>query len=384
MQHLETLLAHYGWEGTTLVALLLAMWFVQLRYYLFVYGPVASYRNNRRPTVREAEPPVSVVVPMFSEDYAFVEERLPLILAQEYRDFEVVLVYVGSDGDFYEDLQRLRHTFPQIAVTKIHLDPRFPISRKMALNVGIKSARNEHLVFSSTDAVPRTDRWLSLMAGGFRKGDIVLGYCGIEPGKGVWNRLARTWRMMHSADWLAAAVRRRPYRGTLHNLGITKALYFGANGFSHLNMNISEDDLFMQRIMTAENVSIVLSPRASLRERPWGGFRWWFGTERYYGSAIPFYPSRVRSYLRWEPLSRTIFLAAACCALAVLPPELKIAAGVLVAARYAAVLVAVRRLARRLGEQRLLAAYFLYDLLSPVLQLLVSAALLRKDARVWR
>ncbi len=77
MQHLETLLAHYGWEGTTLVALLLAMWFVQLRYYLFVYGPVASYRNNRRPTVREAEPPVSVVVPMFSEDYAFVEERLP-------------------------------------------------------------------------------------------------------------------------------------------------------------------------------------------------------------------------------------------------------------------------------------------------------------------
>ena len=56
MQHLETLLAHYGWEGTTLVALLLAMWFVQLRYYLFVYGPVASYRNNRRPTVREAEP----------------------------------------------------------------------------------------------------------------------------------------------------------------------------------------------------------------------------------------------------------------------------------------------------------------------------------------
>lgn len=234
MQHLETLLAHYGWEGTTLVALLLAMWFVQLRYYLFVYGPVASYRNNRRPTVREAEPPVSVVVPMFSEDYAFVEERLPLILAQEYRDFEVVLVYVGSDGDFYEDLQRLRHTFPQIAVTKIHLDPRFPISRKMALNVGIKSARNEHLVFSSTDAVPRTDRWLSLMAGGFRKGDIVLGYCGIEPGKGLWNRMARTWRMMHSADWLAAAVRRRPYRGTLHNLGITKALYFGANGFSHL------------------------------------------------------------------------------------------------------------------------------------------------------
>lgn len=384
MQHLETLLAHYGWEGTTLVALLLAMWFVQLRYYLFVYGPVASYRNNRRPTVREAEPPVSVVVPMFSEDYAFVEERLPLILAQEYRDFEVVLVYVGSDGDFYEDLQRLRHTFPQIAVTKIHLDPRFPISRKMALNVGIKSARNEHLVFSSTDAVPRTDRWLSLMAGGFRKGDIVLGYCGIEPGKGVWNRLARTWRMMHSADWLAAAVRRRPYRGTLHNLGITKALYFGANGFSHLNMNIGEDDLFLQKVFTRDNASVVLSPRATLREKTWGGMGWWLSRLRYYGSAVKFYPRAVRNYTRWELGSRVLFFLTVLCALAVMPWEYAAAAGALALVRYAVVAIQVRRIARRLGERGLVARYFLYDLFGPLFAALLALMLLRKDQRVWR
>lgn len=384
MQHLETLLAHYGWEGTTLVALLLAMWFVQLRYYLFVYGPVASYRNNRRPTVREAEPPVSVVVPMFSEDYAFVEERLPLILAQEYRDFEVVLVYVGSDGDFYEDLQRLRHTFPQIAVTKIHLDPRFPISRKMALNVGIKSARNEHLVFSSTDAVPRTDRWLSLMAGGFRKGDIVLGYCGIEPGKGVWNRLARTWRMMHSADWLARAVRRRAYRGTLHNFGFTKRIYFGANGFSHLNMNIGEDDLFMQKVMTRDNVSVILSPRASLREKTWGGMGWWMSQLRYYGSAFRFYPQTVRNYIQWELGSRSLFFLTVVCAAAVMPFEFKIAALALLVIRFLIVAIEVQRIARRLGESGMMGRYFVYDLLSPLWALALSVMLMRKDDRVWR
>lgn len=388
MQFLESLahtfLASYGWEGTALAGILLVLLGVQLHYYIFVYGRIPNYKNNRREEVLDADPPVSVILPLFSEDYGFVEERLPLILAQSYSKFEVVIIYVGADTDFYEDLTRLKQSFPQITTTKIHLNPRFPISRKMALNVGIKSAHYEHLIFTSTDTCPQTDRWLSLMAKGFTRGEIVVGYCGVEHTKGLKNYLMRTWRMMHATEWLARAVRRRPYRGMLQNFGFTKTLYFDNNGFNHLNMNIGEDDLFMQRIMTAENVSIVLSPRASLRERPWGGFRWWFGTERYYGSAIPFYPSRVRSYLRWEPLSRTIFLAAACCALAVLPPELKIAAGVLVAARYAAVLVAVRRLARRLGEQRLLAAYFLYDLLSPVLQLLVSAALLRKDARVWR
>ncbi len=83
----------------------------------------------------------------------FVEERLPLMLAQNYPDFEVVIVYVGHDSDFYEELVRLKQSFPQIVTTKIHLDPRFPISRKMALNVGIKSAHYECMVFTSTDAV---------------------------------------------------------------------------------------------------------------------------------------------------------------------------------------------------------------------------------------
>ena len=184
MQFFDTILTSYGWEGIALAGAVLAMFGVQLYYYIFVYGRIPGYKNNRRPAVLEADPQVSVVIPLFSEDYSFVEERLPLILAQNYPDFEVVIVYVGHDSDFYEELVRLKQSFPQIVTTKIHLDPRFPISRKMALNVGIKSAHYECMVFTSTDAVPQTDRWLALMAKGFTRGEIVVGYCGVERGKG--------------------------------------------------------------------------------------------------------------------------------------------------------------------------------------------------------
>ena len=51
----------------------LAMFGVQLYYYIFVYGRIPGYKNNRRSAVLDAEPPVSVVVPLFSEDYSFVE-----------------------------------------------------------------------------------------------------------------------------------------------------------------------------------------------------------------------------------------------------------------------------------------------------------------------
>ena len=384
MQFFDDFLACYGWEGAALAGSMLLLLCVQFHYYIFAYGRIPGYKNSRRAAELDSEPPVSVVVPLFSEDYSFVEERLPLILAQNYPDFEVVIVYVGHDADFYEDLARLKQSFPQIATTKIQLDPRFPISRKMALNVGIKSAHYECMVFTSTDAVPQTDRWLSLMAKGFMRGEIVVGYCGVERRKGFANYMMRTWRMMHSANWIARAVRRRAYRGTLHNYGFTKRIYFGANGFSHLNMNIGEDDLFMQQVMTRDNVSVILSPRATLREKTWGGMGWWMSQLRYYGSAFRFYPQAVRTYVSWELWSRVLFFATAACAMAVMPLEYKIAALALVIVRYIVVVLEVRRVARRLGESGIMGPYFIYDLLSPLWAAVLWAMLLRRDDRVWR
>ena len=384
MEFFNRIITHYGWEGTALAGVLLVMFGIQLYYYLFVYGRIPKYKDTRRPEILSETPPVSVVIPLFSEDYAFVEEILPLIVAQEYPDFEVVIVYVGRDTDFYDDLVRIKQSFPQITATKIELNPRFPISPKMALNVGIKSAHYEHLLFTTPDVYPTSDRWLSLMANGFRRGEIVLGYCGMERGKGIANSLIRTWRMMHSVDWISSAVCGRPYRGMRQNYGFTKRLYFGANGFSHLNMNIGEDDLFMSRIIAPGNVSVVLSPRATLREKSWGGLRWWIGTQRFFGGAIPFYPLWVKNFIQWELGSRILFWLAAIVALAVMPWEFKIAAGVLLLARFAIVLVEARRISRRLGEEKICGRYFLYDLLSPFFALLLGLLLLRKDERVWR
>ena len=328
MEFFNRIITHYGWEGTALAGVLLVMFGIQLYYYLFVYGRIPKYKDTRRPEILSETPPVSVVIPLFSEDYAFVEEILPLIVAQEYPDFEVVIVYVGRD--------------------------------------------------------PTSDRWLSLMANGFRRGEIVLGYCGMERGKGFANYLIRTWRMMHSVDWISSAVCGRPYRGMRQNYGFTKRLYFGANGFSHLNMNIGEDDLFMSRIIAPGNVSVVLSPRATLREKSWGGLKWWIGTQRFFGGAIPFYPLWVKNFIQWELGSRILFWLAAIVALAVMPWEFKIAAGVLLLARFAIVLVEARRISRRLGEEKICGRYFLYDLLSPFFALLLGLLLLRKDERVWR
>ncbi len=381
MHYLDNILALYGWVALVVIGSLLLLFCVQLYFYLFVYRKVAIFKNNRRANRIEEEPPISVIIPLMFEDHSFLEERLPLILAQNYHAFEIVIVYVGQDNDFYEDLAQLKFTFPQITTTKVKLDPRFPISRKMALNIGIKSAQYEHLIFSSNDASAQTDRWLSLMAKGFLKGDVVIGYCGMDANA---TYLSSMWRFVHSTVWLSRAVRGRAFRGTYHNMGFTKELYYAANGFNHLNMNIGEDDLFMQRIVKDDNASVILSPRATLRECSRGDFGQWLATQKYYNSTYRHYPHTVKRLLNIEPLSRLLLFATAVYGLVTLPDELKIAVGALLFVRYIVVVLVMRRIARRLGERARIGIYFIYDIASLLVGALLLLTSLRRDKRVWR
>jgi hypothetical protein len=156
------------------------------------------------------------------------------------------------------------------------------------------------------------------------------------------------------------------------------------NGFGNLNMNTGEDDLFMQQIMTPDNVSIVLSPRAAVSEKCWGSFRWWLSQRRYYGSTRRFYPSEARTFGRWERSSRLLFFAAIATAVAVMPLEYKAAAGVVAIVRYAVVGTTIKKIATRLGESGIVVRYPLYDLFGPLVSFMVSLSLLRKDPTAWR
>ena len=385
MNYFELLSQQYGWFGLTLAGVTLAAFLWQMCFYLRNIGQIATYRSSRRKSRLDAEPPVSVVVPLFSEDAEYLELSLPRLLEQQHsQPFQIVLVYVGSDSDFYADLTARQNRYPQLTVTKIEYTPQFPISVKQALNVGIKAARYEHVVLTTSDAVPATPQWLSMMAKGFTKADIVLGYCGIEPGEGFARWAMRTDRMMDSAMWIAAAIRRRPYRGIRHNLGLTKRIYFSSNGFNRLDMNIGEDDLYIQRIARRDNVCVMVSPSALVTEHPWGALAWWLQQKRHYDAAAAFYPARVRRYTAAEPVMRTLFFACCAAVLVLLPAELKYAAAAMLAVRFLTVMLVVRRVARRMGEQKIMGRYAIYDLLSPLCRLAVRMSMLRKDHSVWR
>lgn len=384
MQYFDYIIAHYGWQGTSLAAAAIVLFCVQMYYYLGVYRRVSSFRNSRRKKILTSEPPLSVVVPIFSEDYSYLD-RLPQLLAQQYGStFEVVLVYVGRDTDFYEELTRQRLLYPNLSVTKIEFNPRFPISVKMALNVGIKSARNEHIVITTTSAIPSSEQWLAMMGKGFMRGNIVLGYTAIEPADGLANYIMRMSRLQCSLYWLAAAVNKQTFKGSRHNFGFTKSIYFGAKGFTHLNMNIGENDLFIQRISTLDNVSVVLIPKGTMVERQWGGLKWWLSHLHHYAEAYRFYPIGARNAMEWDVGSQMLFFLTTVTALVFMPLEFKAVAALLLLIRYAVVVARVSSVAKRVGERGVVLRYFLFDLINPLMVICLRLAMMRKDSTAWK
>lgn len=385
MHFFDYIISHYSWQGVALAVCILLLFLVQIYYYTIVYGRISRFRNSRRKKILESEPSLSVVVPLFSEDYKYIEESLPLLMAQQYAStFEVVLVYIGSSNDFYEELTRMRLAYPNLTITKIEYNPRFPISVKMALNVGIKSAHNEHIIISTTDSQPASEQWLAMMGKAFTRGNIVLGYTAIEADKGLRNYLIRTSRLQMSMYWMAKAVNHQTYRGSRNNFGFTKSLYFGNKGFSHLSMNIGEEDLFIQKIAKRNNVSTVLIPKGTMIEHPWGGLRWWIGKLRHYGEAYKLYPIELRNNIEWDLASQVLFFLTIITALVVMPLEFKAAALILLLLRYLVVVLRVRSIAKRVGEKSIALRYWIFDMFNPLLMLCVRIAMLHKDSTVWR
>lgn len=379
----EMLVTRYGTWGLLLLAVLLVLFFVQLSYYLGSYSGIPKFRNRVKGCKREVDG-ISVVVTM-GENRWYIENVLPRLMKQKFKRFEIVLVTVGADEDFLDELEILKRRYPNLTTTKIDEDPRFPISNKMAYNVGIKAASYENIVMTTTEAMPASDKWLDCMARGFAAGEVLIAYCGIEQREGFANRIMRCGRLMMSARYISSAIKGKPFRGIIQNMGFTKDIYFANKGFGYLNMNLGEDDLFISRIADAYNTSIVLNPHATLRQTQYGGLSWWRERQRFHASTFRFYPAYAKNSREWETGSRLLFFITAIAAMAIMPFEIQIAALGLFLLRLAIVRFTMWRVRRRLNERKLGWTLMLYDMYSPLSDIVnYLYRLVRPAPGVWR
>src|ERR1035437_3415145 len=125
-------------DGTYFIFLLifLFLFIIQLFYYGFFFLKFARHKES--PLAANPEG-VSVVICARNE-YHQLKENLPLILSQEYPDFEVVVVNHASEDDTAFLLSKMAEQYPQLKIVEIRENLNFFDGKKFPLSIGIKSA----------------------------------------------------------------------------------------------------------------------------------------------------------------------------------------------------------------------------------------------------
>ncbi len=372
-----------GVEGLALAGLVMLLFGIEVWFWAYRYGRIAKFRNRRRqnPAVVDG---ISVVV-ILGDDFHYLETTLPRIMSQNYPNFELVIIEVASSPEFSDELSMARQKYPNLTSARIDPDPRFRISDKMIYNIGIKTARYNNVILATADTCPISEKWLECIAKGFANGDVVVGYCGLQAAPGIANAVMRCSRFAMSIRYLASAIARRTYRGKLGNVGFTKDVYLENRGFNHLDMTIGEDDLFIQKIATRENVSIVLNPHATVREVFWGRAGAWWRCRRLGGKAREIYPAWAKRAMSMEIVLRTIFMVAVVVCALWMPFYTGLGAIGLWLLRLLVVRHQVARISRRLGEKRLATRMMLWDIVEPLLAFTAAISQQIKPPReVWK
>lgn len=212
-------------------------------------------------------PPVSIIVDACNETDQLVR-FLPLVLNQDYPEYEVVVIADGAAEATSDMLSEMKAQHPNLHITFTPHGTRSLSRKKLAIMIGIKAAKHDIILTTNANCRPLSDRWLQLMMRNFVPGtDVVLGYSHYRYHRD--KRWGCRWRILDTvttgAQWTGSAIAGLPYRGTTDNLAYRKHLFFDVNGFAKtMNLTWGEDDVFLCQIARHDNTRVELEPDAQL------------------------------------------------------------------------------------------------------------------------
>jgi biofilm PGA synthesis N-glycosyltransferase PgaC len=297
-----------------LLALLLVSFLIQGIYYLGIYPRLLTYTP---PEKKRSSKGISVIICARNEAH-HLEKYLPRVLDQKYPVFEVVVVNDGSSDGTEELLSALAAEHEHLRYTTIPDNGKFTHGKKLALTLGLKSARYGHVLLTDGDCYPTSDQWLRGMTSHLdSEREIVLGYGRYEKRKGWLNALIRYETLLTAVQYLSSALRGHPYMGVGRNLAYRKSLFFQSRGFArHYHIASGDDDLFVNEHANRDNTAIEIDPLCHTVSVPEDSFGDWIRQKQRHLSAGTMYTRGSQFRIGTELISRLLFysLFAVLCA----------------------------------------------------------------------
>ena len=282
-------------------------------FYFLLFSKFSFLKSSENNT--EKTYPVSLIVCAKNEANNLLR-NIPHWLAQDHPNFEIILINDASIDDTLEVMKSFTNKDPRISIVNVENNEAFWGSKKYALTLGIKAAKNKRMLFTDADCRPSSRQWMTKMASNFSKQkQLILGYGAYEKGAGLLNALIRYETLLTAVQYFSYAKVGIPYMGVGRNLGYTGDLYYSTKGFmSHMKIPSGDDDLFVNEAATKENVEICHDINAFTYSEPKKSWKAWILQKKRHISTAKFYKQKHKLLLGVYYVSNLLFwlFAGAC------------------------------------------------------------------------
>ncbi len=347
----------------------------QVFYYFRFFNGILRQRTkikNDRIDFTDEQPPVSVII-CAKDESDNLRQFLPLVLSQDYPDFEVIVINDGSTDatddllkDLCKEYSNLRTTFVPVGANNIS-------TKKLGLTLGIKAAKNDWLLFTDADCMPEDKTWIARMARNFTpETEFVLGYGAYFKKKGFINKLITYDTLLVAMQYMGMALVGKPYMGVGRNLAYRKETFFAQRGFaSTLHLRSGDDDLIVNKASTDTNTRVEIAPDSITWSEPNRNYKDWFIQKERHLSVSTFYSKASRFRLALEPISRGIFYAAFIATLVLGNLITMITAGVLFLSRYIIQLCIINSSSKHFGGRKYIFTLPIFDMFLPLVSIYI-------------
>lgn len=365
---------------------------IQLFFYFCIFlRPIQYIKACRNGKVKytDEKMPISVIV-YGKNDAHNLERFLPLILEQDYPNFEVIVVNDGSTDDSKDIVALLQNRYNNLYQTYIPEGAKNLSRKKLALTVGIKAAKNDIVLLTDANCYPNSNQWIASISRNFTPGtDIVLGYASLQK-KYKYVELYMNWDWLYqSMKYLAFAILRWPYKGMGANLAYRKKRFFEVKGFSkHLNLHFGDDDLFVNQIANHKNTKVEICPESQITIGTDYPYAEWKEKKLQHDFTRRFIKSPVKSVSKIEMASRFLFFGtlATLCYLNYRNGLILSLVLLLWLIRYIMQIVVLQKNKKLFSVFTAILTYPLFDLLEPIvnLQYKIIGRITQKKNYTWR
>ncbi|PQA53004.1 glycosyl transferase family 2 [Siphonobacter curvatus] len=259
--------------------------------YLLIFSKTAFYMIPN--AISESLPGVSVVVCAWNE-LENLRELIPILHAQQYETFEIIIVNDKSADGTFPFLKLECEAYERLRVIHIDHTPAHIASKKYALTRGIQAATHEIILLTDADCRPASPRWIQHMVSQLRADkEIVLGFSPYQQEPGFLNTFIQFETFYTALQYVSFALAGHPYMGVGRNLLYRKSLFLKHKGFNgFLNVLGGDDDLFINKAATASNTAVCLHPDSFTHSIPKQSWAAWFHQKRRHVSVGGHYKRR--------------------------------------------------------------------------------------------